>query len=86
MTPAGILMRMALVAALAGGVWAFWIHYTGLIAERAKLQAAFADAVQAFDDEQRTRFIDQLNEKKVPIGYPGHFYVLPYFTKIADPA
>lgn len=52
MTPSGIILRLALVAALAGGVWAFWHHYTGLIAERARLQAAFDDAVQAFDDEQ----------------------------------
>ncbi len=51
LAPAAILMRLALVAALAAGVWAFWHHYTGLIAERARLEAAFADAVQAFDDE-----------------------------------
>ncbi len=41
---------------------------------------------QHFNAEQRARFIELVNEKKAPIGYPGHFYVLPYFTRIADPA
>lgn len=29
--------------------------------------------------EQRRRFVELLNEKKMKIGYPGCFYVLPYF-------
>jgi len=34
---------------------------------------------QHLSDEQQTRFIELLNEKKIVIGMPGHFYVLPYF-------
>lgn len=30
-------------------------------------------------DEQRRRFVELLNERKLKIGYPGHFYVLPFF-------
>lgn len=29
--------------------------------------------------EQKKRFVELLNQKKVNIGYPGRFYVLPYF-------
>jgi hypothetical protein len=29
--------------------------------------------------EQRKRFIELLNDKKLRIGYPGHFYVKPFF-------
>ncbi|MCG5072264.1 hypothetical protein [Paraburkholderia tagetis] len=35
---------------------------------------------QHLSPEQRTRFIALLNERKVKIGMPGHFYVLPYFV------
>jgi hypothetical protein len=30
---------------------------------------------------QRQRFVEMLNEKKIKIGAPGHFYVLPFFVK-----
>ncbi len=30
--------------------------------------------------EQKNRFIELHNEKKMKIGYPGYFYVLPYFA------
>lgn len=33
--------------------------------------------------EQQERFIELVNEKKMKIGIPGHFYVLPYFIKAA---
>lgn len=36
---------------------------------------------QHFSEEQRHRFIELLNEKKVKIGYPGRFYVLPFFIQ-----
>ncbi len=29
--------------------------------------------------EQMVRFVDLMNEKKLKIGYPGHFYRRPYF-------
>lgn len=29
---------------------------------------------------QMDRFIELYNENKVKLGYPGHFYVLPFFT------
>jgi hypothetical protein len=32
-------------------------------------------------EEQRRRFIELLNERKPVIGYPGHFYVLPFFCR-----
>lgn len=35
---------------------------------------------QHLSEEQRKEFIALLNEKKVSIGYPGYFYVLPFFV------
>jgi hypothetical protein len=29
--------------------------------------------------EQQTRFIELLNQRKLKIAHPGHFYVLPFF-------
>lgn len=34
---------------------------------------------QHLSEEQRDEFIGMLNAKSVTIGYPGHFYVLPFF-------
>jgi hypothetical protein len=34
---------------------------------------------QHLDDDQRWRFIDLYNSKQMQLGYPGHFYVRPYF-------
>lgn len=31
------------------------------------------------DDQQKNRFIELLNARRINVGYPGHFYVLPYF-------
>lgn len=39
---------------------------------------------QHLDDEGRSRFIALLNERKIKIGVPGHFYVLPYFVQVRD--
>lgn len=36
---------------------------------------------QHLSDEQMRRFIELHNEKRLHIGYPGHFYVLPFFCK-----
>ena len=36
---------------------------------------------QHLSDEQRTRFIELINARTLKIGYPGYFYVLPYFCK-----
>lgn len=38
---------------------------------------------QHLSPEQRTEFITLLNEKKVKIGFPGFFTVLPYFIRTA---
>jgi hypothetical protein len=34
---------------------------------------------QHLSEEQRDAFVDLLNAKTVNVGYPGHFYVLPFF-------
>lgn len=34
---------------------------------------------QHFSQGEKQRFIDLLNEKKIILGYPGYFYVKPYF-------
>lgn len=31
--------------------------------------------------EEQARFVTLLNERKVNVGYPGHFYVLPFFCE-----
>ncbi len=37
---------------------------------------------QHFDDADKGKFIDALNAGAVKIGYPGHFYVLPFFIQM----
>jgi hypothetical protein len=32
-------------------------------------------------EEQKIEFVEMLNSKSINIGYPGHFYRLPYFIK-----
>lgn len=34
---------------------------------------------QHLSDEQQNEFIDLLNTHAVNVGYPGYFYVLPFF-------
>jgi len=34
---------------------------------------------QHLDYAQKLRFIDLLNDHKIEIGYPGHFYIKPFF-------
>lgn len=36
---------------------------------------------QHLSTEQKHRFIELLNEKKIKLGYPGHFYKKPFFIK-----
>lgn len=38
---------------------------------------------QHLDDAQRHEFIQLYNDRKMKVGYPGHFYVLPYFCRSA---
>jgi hypothetical protein len=40
---------------------------------------------QHLDAEGRTAFIKFFNAHKINIGSPGHFYVLPFFTRAAHP-
>ena len=35
---------------------------------------------QHFSMKQQQEFVDLMNTKKIKIGHPGHFYVLPYFA------
>lgn len=35
---------------------------------------------QHFDVEQKMRFVEMLNAGTMNIGYPGRFYVLPFFV------
>jgi hypothetical protein len=37
---------------------------------------------QHLSQEQRTRFIELLNARKLTLGYPGGFYILPYFIAV----
>lgn len=39
---------------------------------------------QHLDDAGKDRFVQLVNEKKMVIGYPGHFYSLPFFCARAD--
>lgn len=34
-----------------------------------------------FTDEEKNKFIQLYNEKKMTLAYPGHFYVMPYFAQ-----
>ncbi len=34
---------------------------------------------QHLDEDGQNKFIELANEKKLKIGFPGHFYVLPFF-------
>lgn len=36
---------------------------------------------QHLSADQQRRFIELLNARKVKFGYPGHFYVLPFFCR-----
>lgn len=38
---------------------------------------------QHLTEAQRTRFIEIHNEKRMNIGYPGYFYMMPYFARPA---
>lgn len=39
---------------------------------------------QHFDQTQRSMFIQLVNDNKVRYGYPGYFYVEPFFMRRAD--
>ena len=39
---------------------------------------------QHLSEQEQDRFVQLLNEKKLKIGFPGHFYRLPYFIRIID--
>lgn len=40
---------------------------------------------QHLSKDQQARFIELYNERKIKMGYPGHFYTTPFFCK-RDPA
>jgi hypothetical protein len=35
---------------------------------------------QHLNEDERTRFVELFNAKALNIGYPGHFYTLPFFA------
>ena len=37
---------------------------------------------QHFNEEECIKFIELFNNKQLNIGYPGHFYVIPFFMTI----
>lgn len=37
---------------------------------------------QHFDTDQKKRFIELLNIKKIKLAYPGYFYTLPFFLQV----
>lgn len=39
---------------------------------------------QHLSPEQMIRFVELLNQKKLKIGYPGRFYVIPYFITLKN--
>ena len=39
---------------------------------------------QHFDEDNKNEFIRLLNEDKINIGFPGRFYVLPFFIKLEN--
>lgn len=34
---------------------------------------------QHLDDDEQTKFVELYNARKITMGFPGHFYVLPFF-------
>jgi len=36
---------------------------------------------QHLSDEQRQRFVELLNDKKLKLSYPGYFYRMPFFIE-----
>lgn len=48
----------------------------------AKLTSKFY--FQHFSVEQRQQFVGMLNVKQIKFGFPGHFYVAPFFIKFGD--
>lgn len=47
---------------------------------RGETQAKFY--YQHLDEAQKREFIGLLNAKRINIGYPGRFYVLPFFVRV----
>lgn len=39
---------------------------------------------QHFNQDQKRRFVELYNEKRMKLGYPGHFYVKPFFVVLLD--
>ena len=39
---------------------------------------------QHLTDEQKQRFVNLYNQSKIKLDYPGYFYRMPFFMKVAD--
>lgn len=59
-------------------------HWVGMYKIDATDQAKFY--FQHFNDEHKDKFIALYNEKKLKIGYPNYFYVMPFFMQLKKPA
>jgi hypothetical protein len=57
-------------------------HWVKVEPAQGKLHSKFY--FQHLSAEGRTKFIELVNAKKVNIGEPGHFYVLPYFVQVQE--
>jgi hypothetical protein len=49
--------------------------------EPIKVHGASKFYFQHLSEDQRKYFVQLLNEKRIKIGVPGHFYVYPFFIK-----
>lgn len=54
--------------------------YLRSVDDQPQLKAYF----QHFSAEDRSRFIELLNARRIKLAHPGYFYVLPYFIKVMN--
>lgn len=59
-----------------------WAKIEAPLADGGTLEAKFY--YQHLSDDQKREFIDLWNAKRMRVGYPGHFYRLPFFMTYAD--
>lgn len=57
-------------------------HWVKVEPRRATIFSKFY--FQHLSEEQRGRFIELYNDKRLNIGYPGYFYNLPFFCKLSN--
>lgn len=55
------------------------VHLAALDTVRA-IRGAAKFYFQHFNEDEKKRFVELINAKGIVMGYPGHFYRLPYFV------